>query len=159
MITNFNNFVNESLAAHFALQNTKFGNQKVKVQKPARIPPQTPPADGTEAEAGQFHSPRKIVYPAESALFRFHSLGFSAKWVLTFSNKHHHSEFVKEVISGLRPSALVSAKKFQGVLNSAKRIPAEIRRFPNKVWFVPKAQEPMNRDLEIVGVRQNLLSI
>src|SRR3989344_7388175 len=24
-----------------------------------------------------------------SALFPFHSLGFSAKWVLTFSNKHH----------------------------------------------------------------------
>ena len=80
------------------------------------------------------------------------SPGFDSPWV-------HHSEFVKEVASGLRPSALVSAKKFQGVLNSAERIPAEIRRFPNKVWIVPKAQEPMNRDLEIVGVRQNLLSI
>ena len=33
MITNLNNFVNESLAAHFALQNTKFGNEKGKVQK------------------------------------------------------------------------------------------------------------------------------
>src|SRR3990167_5494135 len=54
--------------AHFALQNTKFGNEKRKVQKPARIPPQTPPAGGTEAEAGQFHSPRKIVCPAESKL-------------------------------------------------------------------------------------------
>jgi hypothetical protein len=54
--------------AHFALQNTKFGNEKGKVQKPARIPPQTPPAGGTEAEAGQFHSPRKIVCPAESKL-------------------------------------------------------------------------------------------
>jgi len=47
---------------------TKFGNEKGKVQKPARIPPQTPPAGGTEAEAGQFHSPRKIVCPAESEL-------------------------------------------------------------------------------------------
>ena len=56
------------LAAHFALQNTKFGSEKGKVQKPARIPPQTPPAGGTEAEAGQFHSPRKIVCPAESKL-------------------------------------------------------------------------------------------
>jgi hypothetical protein len=44
---------------------TKFGNEKGKVQKPARIPPQTPPAGGTEAEAGQFHSPRKIVCPAD----------------------------------------------------------------------------------------------
>ncbi len=56
------------LVAHFALQNTKFGSEKGKVQKSARIPPQTPPADGKKAEAGQFHSPRKIVCPAESKL-------------------------------------------------------------------------------------------
>ena len=88
MITNLNNFVNESLGsslalpanglggsratsslvAHFALQNTKFGSEKGKVQNPARIPPQTPPAGGKKAEAGQFHSPRKIVCPAESKL-------------------------------------------------------------------------------------------
>ena len=54
--------------AHFALQNTKFGSEKGKVQNPARIPPQTPPAGGKKAEAGQFHSPRKIVCPAESKL-------------------------------------------------------------------------------------------
>ena len=87
MITNLNNFVNEFLvsslmlrangqggssatvlAAHFAKRNTKFGSEKEKVQKPARIPPQTPPAGGKKAEAGQFHSPRKIVCPAESKL-------------------------------------------------------------------------------------------
>ena len=59
MITNLNNFVNDSLGsslalpanglggsratslfvAHFALQNTKFGSEKGKVQKPARISP------------------------------------------------------------------------------------------------------------------------
>ena len=75
-----------------------------------------------------------------------HSWGFSATWVLTFSNKHHHFRFAEEVVSGLRPSALVSAKKFQGVLNSAKRIPAESRRFPNEVWIALSAQEPMRRD-------------
>ena len=37
-------------------------------RNPARIPPQTPPAGGKTAEAGQFHSPRKIVCPAESKL-------------------------------------------------------------------------------------------
>ena len=88
MITNLNNFVNESLGsslalpanglggsratslsvAHFALQNTKFGSEKGKVQNPPPTPPQPPPAGGTEAEAGQFHSPRKIVCPAESQL-------------------------------------------------------------------------------------------
>ena len=86
-----------SLVAHFALQNTKFGSEKGKVQKPARIPPQTPPAGGKKAERGEkrilgasqgrsatardgvarffsrkilvtFHSPRKIVCPAESKL-------------------------------------------------------------------------------------------
>ena len=71
--------------------------------------------------------------------------GSDSPWV-------HHFRFAEEVASGLRPSALVSAKKFQGVLNSAKKIPAESRRFPNKVWIVPKAQEPMNRDFKIVGV-------
>ncbi|PJC32238.1 hypothetical protein CO050_00675 [Candidatus Roizmanbacteria bacterium CG_4_9_14_0_2_um_filter_38_17] len=30
---------------------TKFGSEKGKVQKPARIPPQTPPAGGTKAES------------------------------------------------------------------------------------------------------------
>ncbi|HQG57888.1 MAG TPA: hypothetical protein PLX79_02830 [Candidatus Dojkabacteria bacterium] len=47
---------------------TKFGSEKGKVQNPARIPPQTPPAGGKKAEAGQFHFPRKIVCPAESKL-------------------------------------------------------------------------------------------
>ena len=56
------------LVTHFALQNTKFGSEKGKFQNPARIPPQTPPAGGKKAEAGQFHPPRKIVYPAESKL-------------------------------------------------------------------------------------------
>src|SRR3989338_1806824 len=78
--------------AHFALQNTKFGSEKGKVQKPARIPPQTPPAGGTEAEAGQFHSPRKIVCPAESKLvFRIF-----VKKVRTSIKKHRQvSLFVK----------------------------------------------------------------
>src|SRR3989338_8947731 len=36
--------------------------------KQPHSPPQTPPAGGKKAEAGQFHSPRKIVCPAESKL-------------------------------------------------------------------------------------------
>ena len=35
--------------------------------KPARIPPQTPPAGGTEAEAGRIHIPSQLFRPAESA--------------------------------------------------------------------------------------------
>ena len=79
------------------LTGTKFGSEKGKVQNPARIPPQTPPAGGKKAERGEKRilgasqgrsatardgvarffsrkilvtllSPRKIVCPAESAL-------------------------------------------------------------------------------------------
>jgi len=39
------------------------GDEKEKVQNPARIPPQTPPAGGKTAEAGRIHSPRQIVSP------------------------------------------------------------------------------------------------
>src|SRR3989344_4028690 len=52
-----------------------------------------------------------------------------------------HFRFAEEVASGLRPSALVSAKKFQGVLNSAKSIPAESRRFEpmeTRKSFIPE---------------------
>ncbi len=39
--------------------------------KPARIPPKTPPAGGTEAEAGRIHVPSQSFHPAESALILF----------------------------------------------------------------------------------------
>ena len=41
---------------------------KTPSPKPARIPPQTPPAGGKSADAGRLHMPRKIVCPAASAL-------------------------------------------------------------------------------------------
>ena len=39
-----------------------------KSGNPARIPPQTPPAGGTEAEAGRIHIPSQMFRLAESAL-------------------------------------------------------------------------------------------
>ena len=78
MITNLNNFVNESSSvAHFALQNAKFGNKKGKVQKPARIPPQTPPAGGKTAEAGRIRNPRQIVSPCRVLISNFNHLDFA----------------------------------------------------------------------------------
>src|SRR3990167_6190251 len=41
---------------------------KTPSPKPARIPPQTPPAGGTGAEAGPIHIPSQMFRPAESAL-------------------------------------------------------------------------------------------
>ena len=42
--------------------------------KPARIPPQTPPAGGNTAEAGRILSPRQIVSPCR---VRFNHLDFA----------------------------------------------------------------------------------
>ena len=78
MITNFYKNVNEFLSvAHFALQNTKFGSEKGKVQNPARIPPQTPPAGGKSAEAGRILSPRQIVSPCRVRISIFNHLDFA----------------------------------------------------------------------------------
>ena len=64
--------------AHFAkhktlnyfllLQNMNSGDKNERVPNPARIPPQTPPAGGTEAEAGRIHISSQLFRPAESAL-------------------------------------------------------------------------------------------
>jgi len=43
-------------------------NPKTPSPKPARIPPQTPPAGGKSAEAGRIHIPSQMFRPAESAL-------------------------------------------------------------------------------------------
>ena len=154
MITNLNNFVNESLGsslalpanglggsratsllvAHFALQNTKFGNEKGKVQKPARIPPQTPPAGGTEAEAGQFHSPRKIVCPAESKLvFRIFvkkssNINQKTPPIFTFC------EIVRNSL-GAKRLGMVFFRNFEGIFeiqNQSAVGNAEVRRA--KLW-------------------------
>ena len=41
---------------------------KTPSPKPARIPPQTPPAGGKSAEAGRIHIPSQLFRPAESIL-------------------------------------------------------------------------------------------
>src|SRR3989344_39016 len=51
--------------------------EKRSVPKPARIPPQTPPAGGKSAEAGRNHSPRQIVSPRLVRISSFNHLDFS----------------------------------------------------------------------------------
>jgi len=46
------------------------------VPKPARIPPQTPPAGGKSVEAGRIHSPRQIVSPCLVRISIFNHLDF-----------------------------------------------------------------------------------
>src|SRR3990167_1740598 len=51
--------------------------EKRSVPKPARIPPQTPPAGGKSAEAGRIHSPRQIVSPCLVRISSFNHLDFA----------------------------------------------------------------------------------
>ena len=122
------------LVAHFALQNTKFGSEKGKVQKPARIPPQTPPAGGKKAEAGQFHSPRKIVCPAESKLvFRIFvkkssNINQKTPPIFTFC------EIVRYCL-GAKRLGMVFFRNFEGIFeiqNQSAVGNAEVRRA--KLW-------------------------
>ena len=50
---------------------------KTPSPKPARIPPQTPPAGGKSAEAGRIHSPRQIVSPCLVHISIFNHLDFA----------------------------------------------------------------------------------
>ena len=61
-------FVSDFVAAEFP---------KTPSPKPARIPPQTPPAGGKSAEAGRIHSPRQIVSPCRVHFISFNHLDFA----------------------------------------------------------------------------------
>ena len=68
------NLIKQNLeATHFEKQNSKFVFEK-RVPKPARIPPQTPPAGGKSAEAGRILSPRQIVSPCRVRISIFNHL-------------------------------------------------------------------------------------
>ena len=51
--------------------------KKRAIPKPARIPPQTPPAGGKSAEAGRILSPRQIVSPCRVRISIFNRLDFA----------------------------------------------------------------------------------
>jgi hypothetical protein len=119
------------LVVHFALQNTKFRSEKGKVQKPARIPPQTPPAGGKSAEAGRIHSPRQIVSPCR---VRFNHLDFarnSFELCPTNTAKIRNSNFRQKYGRREAPSVLHSPHKIlilQGfaTLRVAPRLPIQL---------------------------------
>ena len=50
---------------------------KTPSPKPARIPPQTPPASGKSAEAGRIRNPRQIVSPCRVLFNSFNHLDFA----------------------------------------------------------------------------------
>ena len=111
--------LNIQVARQFST-GTKFGSEKGKVQKPARIPPQTPPAGGKKAEAGQFHSPRKIVCPAESKLvFRIFvkkSSNINQKTPPSFT----FSEIERRCL-GAKRLGMVFSRYFEGIFEIQKQ--------------------------------------
>jgi len=56
-----------------------FSEKDLANPKPARIPPQTPPAGGKSAEARRIHSPRQIVSPCLVRISSFNHLDFARK--------------------------------------------------------------------------------
>ncbi len=61
-------FISDFVAAEFP---------KTPSPKPARIPPQTPPAGGKSAEAGRIRNPRQIVSPCRVHFISFNHLDFA----------------------------------------------------------------------------------
>ena len=87
---------------------TKFGSEKGKVQKPARIPPQTPPPRGKSAEAKRkIKIPRKKDFRFAESVLKPHALPEYLEG-RTPKEKHPFLSFFKEKFTPAKP-------KMQGV--------------------------------------------
>ena len=107
---------------------------KTPSPKPARIPPQTPPAGGKSAEAGRIHSPRQIVSPCRVLFSSFNHLDFarnSFELCPTNTAKIRNSNFRQKYGRREAPSVLHSPHKIlilQGfaTLRVAPRLPIQL---------------------------------
>ena len=98
--------------------------------KPARIPPQTPPAGGKSAEAGRIHSPRQIVSPCRVRFNRLDSARNSFELCPINTAKIRNSNFRQKYGRREAPSVLHSPHKIlilQGfaTLRVAPRLPIQ----------------------------------
>jgi hypothetical protein len=106
---------------------------KTPSPKPARIPPQTPPAGGKRAEAGRILSPRQIVSPCRVLFSSFNHLDFarnSFELCPTNTAKIRNSNFRQKYGRREAPSVLYSPHKIlilQGfaTLRVAPRLPIQ----------------------------------
>ena len=106
---------------------------KTPSPKPARIPPQTPPAGGKSAEAGRIHSSRQIVSPCLVRISSFNHLDFarnSFELCPTNTAKIRNSNFRQKYGRREAPSVLHSPHKIlilQGfaTLRVAPRLPIQ----------------------------------
>src|SRR3990167_6273018 len=87
---------------------------KTPSPKPARIPPQTPPAGGKRAEAGRIRNPRQIVSPCRGLFSSFNHLDFarnSFELCPTNTAKIRNSNFRQKYGRHEVPSVLHSPQK------------------------------------------------
>ena len=90
------------------------GFEKRRIPKPARIPPQTPPAGGKSAEAGRIRNPRQIVSPCRVHFISFNHLDFarnSFELCPTNTATNRNSNFRKKYGRHEVPSVLNSPQK------------------------------------------------
>ena len=109
-------------------------NFRKKAKNPARIPPQTPPAGGKKAEAGQFHSPRKIVCPAESKLV-FRIFGKKCSNFVQKTPPSFTFSEIERCCLGAKRLGMVFFRYFKGIFkiqNQSAVGNAEVRRA--KLW-------------------------
>ena len=107
---------------------------KTPSPKPARIPPQTPPAGGKSAEAGRTHSPRHIVSPCRVHFISFNHLDFarnSFELCPTNTASNRNSNFRKKYGRHEVPSVLNSPQKILNLkgfatLRVAPRLPIQL---------------------------------
>ena len=119
------------MATHFEKQNSKFVFGK-RVPKPARIPPQTPPAGGKSAEAGRIHSPRQIVSPCRVHFISFNRLDFarnSFELCPTNTASNRNSNFRPKYGRREAPSVLNSPQKILNLQGFATLRVAQKVRF------------------------------
>ena len=107
---------------------------KTPSPKPARIPPQTPPAGGKSAEAVRIHSPRQIVSPCRVLFSSFNHLDFarnSFELCPTNTAKIRNSNFRQKYGRHEVPSVLNSPQKILNLkgfatLRVAPRLPIQL---------------------------------
>jgi hypothetical protein len=106
---------------------------KTPSPKPARIPPQTPPAGGKSVEAGRILSPRQIVSPCRVLFSSFNHLDFarnSFELCPTNTASNRNSNFRKKYGRHEVPSVLNSPQKILilkgfATLRVAPRLPIQ----------------------------------
>jgi len=128
---------------------------KTPSPKPARIPPQTPPAGGTETEAGRIHIPSQMFRPASSALvFRI-----LRKMGSDFFKQTPPNLICRRSCLGASPLGIGFRQEIPGGFEFRQKNSRRKSAVPKQSLDCAKGARADERFLEIVGVSAMPLSI